>query len=114
MIDYYLPEAEKEGVTLEILNVKGQSLVTMLSDSTQLESSVDEVEDMNLSRTFRYVNEKLENKPGINRFAWDLRQKGPWHKNPKRRYKNGPLVPPGNYTVKLTAGEQTLEQIYGE
>ena len=110
LIDYYLPEAEKEGLKLEILDGKGQSLVTVLSDSTQLGSDVEEIEDMNLSRTLRYVNEKLANKPGLNRFAWDLRQKGPWHKNPKRRYKNGPLVPPGTYSVKLTAGEQTMEQ----
>ena len=109
-IDYFLPEVHKEGVKLEIISPNGESLVTILSDSTQLKSSVEEVEDMDLSETFRYVNEKLENKKGLNRFAWDLRQKGAWDKDVKKRYKNGPIVSPGNYTAKLSIGERTFEQ----
>ena len=30
----------------------------------------------------------------------------------KRRFKNGPLVPPGNYTARLTAHDQVLEQSF--
>ncbi|MEM8928650.1 MAG: hypothetical protein AAGC45_10635 [Bacteroidota bacterium] len=108
-IDYYLPEAT-EGLTLEVLNDRKQPIVTVLSDSTLLKSSVDEVEDMNLSTAFRYVNNKLETKKGLNRFGWDLRQKGPWHKEGKRRFKNGPMVPPGRYTAKLTVGSQSMSQ----
>jgi hypothetical protein len=55
------------------------------------------------------VSEKLDNKPGLNRYAWNLRVKGLWNKNKKRSYKNGPLVPPGSYVAKLTLGSQTLE-----
>ena len=106
-IDYYLPEARK-GLKLEIFNSKKQPIVTVLSDSTLLKSSVEEVEDMNLSTTFRYVNSKLETKKGLNRFGWDLRQKGPWHKEDKRRFKNGPMVPPGQYMVKLTVGDNVM------
>jgi hypothetical protein len=95
---------------LEILNAQQESLVTILSDSTLLKSTVEEVEDMNLSTTFRYVNKKLNSKKGLNRFGWDLRKKGAWSKNEKRRYRNGPIVAPGAYTVKLTAGNQTFSQ----
>lgn len=108
-MDYYLPEATK-GLKLEIFNDKNEPLITMLSDSTQLKSSVKEVEDMNLSTTFRYVNQKLKAKKGLNRFEWDLHKKGPWHKDQKKRYKNGPMVLPGNYTVKLTVGDKSMEQ----
>ncbi len=108
-IDYYLPKAT-EGLQLEILDTNATPLVTVLSDSTLLKSSVEEEEDMNLSTTFRFVNTKLEGKKGLNRFAWDLREQGPWHKEEKRRYTNGPLVPPGRYTVQLTVGEQILTQ----
>ena len=111
-VDYYLPDTVKGGLKLEILDAEKTSLVTVLSDSTQVKSTVEEVENMNLSKTFRYVSEKLENKAGLNRFAWDLRQKGPWHKDPKKSYKNGPLVAPGTYTVKLTIGAQTLEESF--
>ena len=108
-LDYYLPK-DTEGLKLEILNAKNEPIVTVLSDSTLLKSSVDEVEDMNLSTTFRYVNNKLETKKGINRFGWDLRQKGPWHKEAKRRFKNGPMVPPESYIAKLTVGDQIRTQ----
>jgi photosystem II stability/assembly factor-like uncharacterized protein len=108
-IDYYLPDDTK-GLSLEILNEQKESLVTILSDSTLLKSTVEEVEDMNLSTTFRYVNKKLSNKKGLNRFGWDLRSKGPWSSNKRRSFKGGPMVPPGRYTAKLTVGNKILTQ----
>ena len=109
-IDYYIPEGSKGGVSLEILDAEKRSVAIIVSDSTQLKSTVNEVEDMNLSQMLRYVDSKLEKKPGINRFEWDLRQKGAWAKDIKRRYKNGPMVAPGTYTVKLTVDGQSIEQ----
>lgn len=111
-IDYYLPNSFKEGVKLEILNAKNEAIATILSDSTQLKSTVEEVEDMNLSQTFRYVSKKLESKKGLNRFAWDLLQKGAWAKDSKKRYKNGPMAPPGTYRAKLTVNGQSYEQAF--
>ncbi|WP_435625715.1 WD40/YVTN/BNR-like repeat-containing protein [Flagellimonas sp.] len=108
-IDYYLAE-KTEGLQLEILDANKETLVTILSDSTLLKSSVSEEENMDLSTTFRYVNTKLKTKKGLNRFEWDLREKGPWHKEEKRRYKNGPMVPPGWYTAKLTIGDTSRMQ----
>lgn len=112
IIDYFIPEGHKGGIQLEILNTKKEAVSTMLSDSTQLKSTVKEVEDMQLSQMLRYVDNKLEEKPGLNRFEWDLRQKGAWVKDEKKRYKNGPMVAPGNYFVKLIVGEQTFEQAF--
>lgn len=111
-LDYFLPEKSQDGLQLEIFNANNESIVTILSDSTQLKSTVEEVEDMNLSQTFRYVNEKLENNAGLNRFAWDLQQKGPWDKDAKKRFKNGPIVPPGVYTAKLSVGDEIVEQSF--
>jgi len=111
-IDYYLPEKTKEGIKLDILDADGKSVVTIFSDSTQLKSTVEEVENMALSQTFRYVNTKLENKKGLNRFAWDLRQKGPWDKDLKKRFKNGAMVLPGNYQARLIVGNTDLEQSF--
>lgn len=108
-LDYYLPEAV-DGLKLEIWNAKKEPLVTILSDSTLLSSAVTEEEDMNLSATFRYVNTKLEHKKGFHRFAWDLRQKGAWTKDAGKRFKNGPMVPPGTYTAQLTVAGKTLKQ----
>ena len=110
LIDYYLPKEFRSEVQLEILNANKQSVASILSDSTKIKSSKEEVENMGLSMTFSYFDAKLETKKGINRFQWDMRQKGAWSDKESRRYKNGPVVPPGNYIAKLTVGEKTLEQ----
>ena len=112
IIDYYLPKDYKKDVELEILNSNNESIVTILSDSTLLKSTSEEVEDMGLSMTFSYNDPKLETKKGLNRFHWDLNQKGAWSDKKSRSYKNGPMVPPGLYTVKLTAGNETAEQSF--
>ncbi|WP_047417664.1 hypothetical protein [Cellulophaga sp. Hel_I_12] len=111
-IDYYLPSDYKEGVQLEVLDADQQSVVTIVSDSTQLSSTSEEVVDMGLSMTFSYADAKLETKKGLNRFAWDLRQKGAWSDKKARSFKNGPIVPPGTYTVKLTVGKEIFEQSF--
>ena len=108
-IDYYLPKAA-DGVKLEIFNAKNERVASIFSDQALLKSSVTEEENMDLSTIFRYVTKKLKAKKGLHRFAWDLREKGPWHKNAQRRFRNGPMVPPGNYTVKLTVGDKSMTQ----
>jgi len=112
IIDYFIPKDTKGGIQLEILNSNNEVVSTILSDSTQLKSTVKEVEDMNLSQILRYVDKKLVGKPGTHRFEWDLRQKGAWHKDAKKRFKNGPIVAPGVYIAKLTVGENAFEQSF--
>jgi photosystem II stability/assembly factor-like uncharacterized protein len=101
--DYYLPETSTtKELMLEIRNAANETVATILSDTTAIEGTVVEEENMMMSRTYRYADAKLTKNSGLNRFHWDLRQKGPWAKDAKRRYKNGPMVPPGNYTAILT------------
>ena len=110
IIDYFIPEGNKEKISLEIVNAYQESVAMILSDSTQLKSTVKEVEDMNLSQILRYVDKKLVGKSGFHRFEWDLRQKGAWNKNKNRSYKNGPMVAPGMYKAILKVGDKTIEQ----
>ncbi|TLP79172.1 WD40/YVTN/BNR-like repeat-containing protein [Maribacter sp. ACAM166] len=112
LIDYYLPKELKKGVQLEILDANKNSIATIVSDSTQLKSTSEEVEDMGLSMIFSYFDAKLETKKGLNRFQWDMRQKGAWSDKKSRSFKNGPMVSPGVYTVKLTVGKETKEQTF--
>jgi hypothetical protein len=111
-MDYFIPKGFKGGIQLEILNSMNEVVSTILSDSTQIKSSVKEVEDMDLSQTFRYVDKKLIGKPGMHRFEWDLRQIGAWAKDKKKRFKNGPLVAPGTYTARLTVDKNSYEQSF--
>lgn len=109
IIDYYLPKENKSPIELEILDDNRKVVASIVSDKNLL-SKVEEVEDMNLSEVFRYVDTKLETKAGINRFKWHLRQKGAWSSNKRFSYKRGPIVAPGNYFVKLKVDNQTFEQ----
>lgn len=112
IIDYFIPKENKGNIQLEIVNATQEIITTIVSDSTLLKTTVEEVENMKLSKTFRYVDQKLEGKPGLHRFEWDLKQKGAWDVDAKRCFKNGPMVAPGTYTVRLTAGEQSSEQTF--
>jgi hypothetical protein len=44
---------------------------------------------------------------GMQRLLWDLRYPGPWAPNAPNGGAGGPMVPPGKYTIKMTAGGQT-------
>ena len=112
IIDYYLPSDIEEGISLQILDAQGKEVSTIVSDSTKLKAATEMVEDMSLSMTFVYMNEKLEAKKGLNRFEWNMQQKGAWDQNKRRRFGNGPMVLPGKYTAKLTVGEQSLEKSF--
>ena len=46
----------------------------------------------------------------MNRFTWDLRYPGAWQAPTRPDGPNGPLAPPGKYSVRLVAGTTTLTQ----
>jgi photosystem II stability/assembly factor-like uncharacterized protein len=45
---------------------------------------------------------------GMQRVTWDLRYPGPWTAQNPNGGPGGPMVPPGKYSVRLTAGGQTM------
>lgn len=111
IIDYYLTSDKTSKVQLDILDANKQIVASIVSNRNMI-SNVKEVEDMNLSQVFRYVDNKLETKKGINRFTWDMRQKGAWSSNSRFRYRRGPLVAPGQYSAKLTVDGVAMEQAF--
>jgi photosystem II stability/assembly factor-like uncharacterized protein len=44
---------------------------------------------------------------GMQRLVWDMRYPGPWAPNTPEGGPGGPMVPPGKYTLKLSANGQT-------
>jgi photosystem II stability/assembly factor-like uncharacterized protein len=105
-IYYYLKDEDKNEVKVEILDGQNKVIRTLSStvrqpDYSDDNESPDEFKDLALSRD-----------PGVHRAVWDLEYEG------ARKIKNakidtgdpadGPRVPPGTYTVRLTAGGQTL------
>ena len=111
MIDYYIPKGNKSPIQLEILDANKKTVALIVSDKNLIAKTTI-VEDMNLSQTFVYVDSRLETTPGINRFNWNLQQKGVWSSNKNRSFKNGPMVAPGIYTAKLTVNGKSFEQSF--
>lgn len=96
MLDYWLPGAAP--VEIDILDARGAVIRSFSSDTTP-----DTV-------LVRAGTRPLPRREGLNRFVWDLSYPGPWNPNALRRGRNGPLVPPGLYTVRFTTGGVTSTQ----
>jgi len=111
IIDYFIPNGTSSPIQLEILDVNKKILASIVSDE-KLISKTTIVEDMNLSQTFSYVDSKLETKQGINRFNWNLEQKGAWSSNKNISFKNGPMVAPGVYIARLIVNGKSFEQSF--
>src|SRR6266481_5280991 len=101
MIDYYFKSAPKDEVTIDILDAQGK-LVRHLSskEKKEIEQPPEWPDRVERVKT-------IPAKEGMNRFAWDLRHDDPIQ-IPGAFYPGvgprGPLAPPGDYQVKLTAG----------
>ena len=109
-IDYYLPEDIDQDFFLHIENEEGKIIRSYSPKS--LSSKEKTKRDMSSEVITYSVNTKLKNKKGTHRFRWDLKHTGPWDKNKKRAYKNGPMAAPGKYTVILQNGTKECRQSF--
>ena len=104
LVYYQLPEGFTGPVKLSFLDEAGREVQAVASDDTTLANG-----------------KKPSTQPGLNRYVWDLRQRGPVKLDPAlitRRNKplaedsediSGPAVAPGRYRVVLEAAGQRLE-----
>jgi photosystem II stability/assembly factor-like uncharacterized protein len=124
-INYALKEEPKEEIVITILDSQGKTVRTLKTD----EKPDGEEDDADSGRDSEPL--KIPKKPGINRIWWDLRYNktaevrlwtpavdhehanvGPkgWRTFPLGRDRSGPLVEPGQYTVKLKVGAREFSQ----
>jgi photosystem II stability/assembly factor-like uncharacterized protein len=106
VIYYALKDEEKGELKIEILDSQNRVARTLSSTAPEPMGS-DDNEDPD-----DFKKEALARGAGIQRAVWDLRYEGA-HKIKNGRIDTGdpdtgPRVPPGAYTVKLTAGGKTL------
>jgi photosystem II stability/assembly factor-like uncharacterized protein len=107
VIDYYLKSkpADAEEITLEILSADGKVL-RRLSNHRPADSSEQPPEWTDREQPA----DTIPDAAGGNRFVWDLRREDP-EKIPGAFYSDdgprGPLVTPGTYQVRLTAGAKS-------
>ncbi len=101
IVDFYLKAAPAADITLDILDAKGE-VIRSYSSQPQPEAPrrPAAVADIWIAPPSR-----LTARPGMNRFAWDLR-----YSNPGQEGAAGPQVLPGTYTVRLTAAGRGTTQ----
>ena len=95
---------------MEILDDAGNVVnrFTNTDDGSDDSLSKQALTDMGTNQTIYLVDDSLSTNAGLNRFRWTMRHFGAWHTSEGRRYQNGPMVKPGTYTVRLTAGDSTM------
>ena len=107
VVDYWFASAPSGEVTLELLDAKG-AVIRRFSSLAAGEQRVAPSEpSMRGPMWERIGTPRLPAAAGHNRFTWDYTLAGPWDPNPGRSGRNGPMVPPGSYTVRLTSGTWT-------
>jgi len=110
VFDYWLPEAPKGEVTLEVLDEQG-TLIRRLSSKPADRGPEQPPEWVDVVRPM----DQLSAMAGLNRFVWDLRHAEPVQ-IPGAFYQGlppwGPLVLPGAYTLRLTVNGKSLTQAF--
>ena len=105
-IDYWLAGDSQGELTLDILDARGQ-VIRQLSSASPGETVRTPEPGMRDGRLERTGTPRLELGAGMHRYTWDLRYPGPWHPAGDRRRsgQDGPMVPPGKYTARLSNGD---------
>jgi len=117
MIDYTLARAPEQAITLDVLDASG-SVVRHLSSAPA--APVPEAARPTLPNFWEAPPLSLPAKGGANRVSWDLRYDAPpvfahtyeLNANPGRTPPSpeGPLAPPGTYTLRLTVDGRAYTQ----
>ena len=103
-IDLWFQQPPAADTRLEILDAKGQSIRGFVVAKPAAAGAGQEMRG-----PFRGQGDSAGIRPeaGMQRFSWDMRYPGPWAPNAPNGGGGGPMVAPGKYTARLTAGGQT-------
>lgn len=111
VVDYSLSDTPSQPVTIEFLDSAGKLIKKFSSaDADRIPSA-----EQGRRRFGTQQRAMVTTKPGMNRFVWDMRYPDAKGLDGVPTYLfggslRGPMVAPGQYTVKLTAGDRTLTQ----
>jgi hypothetical protein len=119
MIDYWLPNGLNGDITLEVLDGTNTVIRRFSSEGAGERQQPPDQPGMRAPELVTVGTPRLPKATGLNRFTWDLtlappvdpgRQGGGGGGGGGGGRSNGPVVVPGNYTVRLAAGGKTMTQ----
>ncbi len=109
---YFLKDAPKGELRLEVRDAQGQVVRTLSSLPEQLDVPPDDPD----AADDELPKPALPSAPGVQRANWDLRHEGgrriPQAKIDLGDPREGPLAPPGTYTARLTVDGRVLERAF--
>ncbi|MFQ5799425.1 MAG: hypothetical protein ACE5H0_12155, partial [Bacteroidota bacterium] len=112
IVQYYFREETEEEVTLEFLDGDGRSINSFKSGPQKTRPAPDPVTAFFVGGGSR--QQSLFTRAGMNRFVWDMRHpdgvEAPGGSILFGGSVRGPLVVPGTYQVRLTAGGRSLTE----
>jgi hypothetical protein len=111
LFDLYFASAPGAETKLEVLDSRGTAIKTW--NVAPPKSAGTPVQEMRgpFSRGGG-GSTSIRAEAGMQRIQWDLRYPGPWTAQSPNGGPGGPMVPPGKYTVRLTAGGQTITRAF--
>ena len=92
--------------------IRGGTLVRSFSSEGAGELVIPAEPGMREWQLERFGTPRLPASAGAHRFTWDLSHPGPWDANPMRAGRGGPMVPPGTYTARLSAGDWSSSRTF--
>ncbi|HVD60808.1 MAG TPA: hypothetical protein VNC11_08050 [Gemmatimonadaceae bacterium] len=101
MIDYWLPASSSGLVKIDILTPTGE--IVRSFSSQRGEAQRTSWPDLIVPDMSAVGSPVLTKNPGLNRVIWDLAYPGPWDTTARRSGREGPMVAPGTFTVRLTS-----------
>jgi photosystem II stability/assembly factor-like uncharacterized protein len=115
-IDYYLGAGASGPVTIEVLDANGQVVRKYSSEDSV---SAPDLSTLNIPEYWVPKPQRVATDPGMHRWVWDLRptpppttgRGGPGGGGGGGVFGRTAAVAPGTYTIRLTAGGQTLTQM---
>jgi photosystem II stability/assembly factor-like uncharacterized protein len=112
VIDYWLKEAPKTPIKLEILD-SNKNLVRSFSSQSPEEASQGKEPEQSDEEVEEQKAEKLPFEAGANRFVWDLHYQAPAHVPHVELWGGKPqglLAVPGTYQILLTVGGRSMAE----
>jgi len=113
VIDYWVPSNMNGDLTLEVLDGSGTVIRRFSSAGAGQRQEAPAQPGMRAPEMLTVGTPRLPNVTGLNRFTWDLTVAPPF--DPSRQGTGGgrgggPVVVPGNYTVRLNAAGRSMTQ----
>ena len=110
--DLYFASAPGADTKLEVLDAKGGALRTWTVLAPRSAGAGGAQEMRGPFRGGGGSSPGIRAEAGMQRIAWDLRYPGPWTAAQPEGGFGGPMVPPGKYSVRLTAAGQTITRTF--